>query len=340
MVRATLGPVRAAITGATGLLGSNLAAALLEDGHQVVATRRGTATARHLAALPIEWRAADLGDPDALARAFEGAEVVFHCAATVEIAPRVTPLLHQGNVVGTDHVLEAVRRAGARRMVHCSSVVAAAVSEGDRDVTEEDAWNFPEHGLDDGYAITKRQSEERVLAAARDGLDAVVVQPCYMLGPYDARPSSGQLVVELAHRRIPLATPGSQNIVDVRDVARGMILAAERGRRAERYILGGENLSYAEVFRTIAGELGVPPPARTAPEGLVLAFGAAVELGAWLVRRPAILSRSTVRYAYCTGYRFSSGKAERELGYVHRPAIEAIRASIAWLRAQGMLPVR
>ncbi len=327
----------AALTGATGLVGANLAEALLRDGHRVVATRRGSSRVEHLAHLAIEWRDADLSDVDLLARAFEGADVVFHCAATVQITPRVTRLLREGNVVGTDNVLAAVRRARIARLVHCSSVVASAVTDGSRDATEDDPWNFPEHGLADGYSTTKHESQERVLDAARSDVDAVVVQPTYMLGPYDVKPSSGQMVVDLAKGRIPFGAPGSQNVVDVRDVARGMILAWQRGKRGEKYILGGENVTYTELFARIASALGVRPPTFVAPYALSFAFAAVVEGACALVGRDAQLARSTIRYAYCRGHRFSSDKAKRDLGYAPGSPDEGIRACIAWMREHGTL---
>ena len=332
---------RAAITGVTGLVGGNLAEALLRDGHAVVAVRRGSSRVDHLAHLDLEWVQGDLADAASLERAFEGADVVFHCAAAVQISPRVTPLLHEGNVVGTRNVMDAVRRAKVARLVHCSSVTAAAVSDGSRDVTEDDAWNFPEHGLADGYATTKHQSQEEVLAAARDtgpdGIDAVVVQPTYMFGPYDVRPSSGQMVLEIARRKIPTAAPGGQNIVDVRDVARGMILAWERGRRGEKYILGGQNVTYAEMFRRIARVLDVPPPRWSAPFAVAWLVGAVAEAANALIGRDSPVSRSTVRYAYHRGYRFSIAKAQRELGYAPGDPDEGIRACVAWMREHGAL---
>ena len=328
--------MRAAVTGATGLVGANLCEALLSDGHEVIATRRGSSKAAHLAHLSIDWREADLSDRDALARAFEGADVVFHCAAVVSVMPRVTEALRQGNVVGTDNVLDAVRRAGVERLVHCSSVVAAGVSDGSRDVTEEDPWNLPDYGLDDGYATTKRESQQRVLEASTRDVNAVVVQPTYMLGPYDIKPSSGMLVVDLARGRIPFHAPGNQNIVDVRDVARGMILAWERGARGQTYILGGENMSYRELFDRLARILGVRAPRYQAPFPLALAVGLIGE-GLTALRGELALSRTAVRYAYARGFRFSSERAKRELGYAPRDPEEGMRAGIEWMRAQRMI---
>ncbi|HVY44714.1 MAG TPA: NAD-dependent epimerase/dehydratase family protein, partial [Minicystis sp.] len=335
---ATLSPVKTVVTGATGLLGGNLADALIQAGHDVVATRRASSRADHLAHLPIRWKDADLADAGALARAFDGADVVFHCAASVDILPTVTPALRDANVGGTERVIAAVRRARVARLVHCSSTTAAGVSDGSRDVTEADPWNLPEHGLDDGYATTKREAQERVLAAVEQGLDAVVCQPAYMLGPYDARPSSGQLVVEIARRRIPFAAPGMQNVVDVRDVARGMILAWQKGRRGEVYILGGENMTYVELFARIGRACDVAPPTRVLPYFLPISFATVVELGARALGVRTAISRPAIRYGYAMGYRFSSDKARRELGYAPGSPDDGLRACVAWLREHGKLP--
>jgi dihydroflavonol-4-reductase len=329
--------MRAVITGASGLVGANLAEALLREGHHVVGTRRPSSHVDHLSHLKIEWTLAPLSDPDAMTRAFSGADVVFHCAAAVEILPRVTKTLYETNVIGTDHVLKAVRAAKVSRLVHCSSVAAASISDGTRDVTEEDPWNFREHGLADGYATTKHESQERVLAAAKQDVDAVVVQPTYMFGPYDIKPTSGQMIIDIASGRISVNTPGTQNIVDVRDVARGMILAWQKGVRGEKYILGCENVTYGELFARIADELRVPPPRVTLPFPMVFALGTLVEFGSALLHRPSELSRSTARYAYCRGYRFSSDKAKRELGYAPSSPQAAIRLCIEWLREHGTL---
>ncbi len=329
--------MRAVITGASGLVGANLAEALLREGHHVVGTRRPSSRTDHLSHMEIEWTLASLSDPDALTRAFSGADVVFHCAARVEILPRVTQTLYETNVIGTEHVLQAVRAAKVPRLVHCSSVAAASISDGTRDVTEEDPWNLREHGLADGYATTKYESQERVLAATKQDVDAVVVQPTYMFGPYDIRPSSGQMIIDLAKGRISVNAPGTQNIVDVRDVARGMILAWQKGVRGEKYILGCENVTYGELFARIAAELQIPAPKRTLPFPMVFGLGALAELGGVLMRKPSELSRSTARYAYCRGYRFSSEKAKRELGYSPSSTRAAIRACLEWLREQGAL---
>ncbi len=324
----------AVITGASGLVGGNLAAALLAAGHTVRATRRRSTKVDHLADLAIEWVEGDLGDPAALTAAFRGADVVFHCAAAVDVQKGVTPELVAGNVDGVRHVLTAVRAAGAPRLVHVSSVVAVGLATDHRPADEATPWNFAEAGFADGYAITKRQGEELVKAAT--DLDAVIVNPTYMFGPRDVRPSSGRLIIDVARRKVPGWTPGFNNYVDVRDVARGMIAAWQKGARGERYILGGHDLTYQAIMQTIARIAGVRAPRFGVPH---LAARAA---GWWGDRAEArgkrtLITSTTVRYAYTDRFRFSAAKAIRDLGYAASPIEPAIADAIAWFRARGML---
>ncbi|MES2642942.1 MAG: NAD-dependent epimerase/dehydratase family protein [Myxococcota bacterium] len=329
--------MRVALTGASGLLGGNLAIALCERGDTVVATRRGTSRVKHLDDYPIEWVDADLGEPEKLTGAFTGAELVFHVAAMVSVRRRPTPALVAANVEGTRNVVTAVRAAGVRRLVHTSTVGAVGLSEDGVPCTEGARWNFGEHDLDDGYVTTKHQSELLVAEAVRGGLDAVVVNPTYMLGPFDSKPSSGKLLIELARGKIPGLTPGANNFVDVRDVVRGMLLAAERGRAGERYILGGENMPYAVAFARMAKVIGVAPPTRVLPGWIARGFGLAGDVQEKLTGSEPMLNSVTVRYGYCKSFQFSSAKAEQELGYTHGPIEPAIADAIAWFRASGML---
>jgi dihydroflavonol-4-reductase len=326
---------RVAVTGASGLLGGNLAAELIAAGHEVVAIRRAGTKTSHLDDLAIEWRDAELGSPDNMARAFRGADCVFHCAAAVTIKRAVTQEMTAANVTGTANVIEAALAANVRRVVHTSSVVAVGLSTDGRPCDETARWNFETEGLIDAYAITKHRAEDLV-RAARDRVDAVIVNPTYMLGPRDARPSSGRLIIDTVRRRIPGWTPGYNNFVDVRDVARGMIAAWQRGRRGERYILAGHDMTYGDVFRAIAEAGGVKPPRLRVPRPAAWLFGKWGDLVERTGRDPVVNS-TQVRYAYTDRFRFKSDKAARELGYQVGPLEPALRDAIAWFRAHGML---
>ncbi len=328
----------AVITGASGLVGGNLAAALIAAGHRVRATRRPSTTVGHLGDLDIEWVDAELSQPGRLAEAFEGADVVFHCAARVTVRRGVTPELAAANVGGTENVIRAIRSARVARLVHTSTAGAVGLSTDGRPCTEEARWNLPEAGLDDGYAITKRQSEDLVRAAAAAGLDAVIVNPTFMFGPRDSRPSSGRMIIDVVRRRVPAWTPGFNNFVDVRDVVNGMIAAWERGARGERYILGGRNMTYRAIMQMIARVAGVAPPRFTVPFALARALGGLGDLSERLRPSEPVINSVTVRYAYTTRYQFASDKAAGALGYRPGPVEDGIRAALAWFRERGMVP--
>ena len=325
--------MRVAITGASGLLGSNLAAELIAAGHSVTATKRGATRVAHLADLPIEWRDADLSATGALAKAFTGADAVFHCAAMVTVKREVTPEMTDANVTGTERVIAACKTAGVKRLIHTSSVVAIGLTTTGKPSDETATWNFEELGLSDAYAITKHRAEDVVRAA---DLDAVIVNPTYMFGPRDARPSSGKMIIDVANRRVPGSTPGYNNFVDVRDVARGMIAAWHRGKRGERYILGGHDMTYGDCFGAIARVAGVKPPRFTAPQAVAKLLG---KWGDFQERRgkEPVVNSTQIRYAYTDMFRFTSAKAQRELGYTYGPLDPAIGDAITWFKAHGML---
>ncbi len=326
---------RVVITGASGLLGGNLAAELRAQGHDVIATRRAGTRIAHLDDLKLAWVEAELGSSEGLRRAFDGADAVFHCAAAVSVKREVTAEMTAANVTGTANVVEAAIAAGVPRLVHASSVVAVGLSTDGRPCDETAAWNFDAEGLVDAYAITKRRAED-VVRAARERLDAVIVNPTYMFGPRDARPSSGKLIVDVVRRRVPGWTPGYNNFVDVRDVARGMIAAWRRGRRGERYILDGHELTYRDVMREIARVAGVAPPRLGVPRPVAWLVGKWGDLVERRGKEPVVNS-TQIRYAYTDRFRFRGDKARAELGYEVGPLEPAIRDAIAWFRAHGML---
>ncbi len=330
-------PMRVTITGATGLLGSNLAFLLAERGHSVRCIRRATSQVSHLDGVPIQWVAADLGEPESLVRAFEDADAVFHCAAEIEVVAAVTPRMQAVNVEGTRHVLDAVRTCGVKRLIHCSSTTAIGISTDGRPIDETHPWNLADFGLDDGYATTKRQSQEMVLAAAAEDVDAVVVCPAFMFGPFDSRPSSGLMILSVVRGQVPGYTPGLNNFVDVRDVARGMIAAWEKGGRGEVYILGCENMGYREIMELIAREALVSPPRFSMPRALATVAGWLGDLQELLSGKEALINSMRVRWGYCEGYVVSSDKARRELGYAPGPVDVAVRDALTWFRVHDML---
>lgn len=329
--------MRVVVTGASGLVGANLAIALKAQGHAVRCTRRAMSRVDHLRDYAFEWWDAPLDDLKSLRRAFEGADAVFHCAAQISLRRWPHPSVVAANVGGTRNVIDAVRESGTRRLIHCSSVAARAISDTGAPVTEGEPWNLDRYGLDDGYARTKVEAERLVLAAVETGLDAVVVNPTAVLGPYDVSLKAGRLIVGLMKRRIPMVTPGWNNYVDARDLAQGMIAAWERGRAGECYILGGQNISYRDVMALICRVGNRRVPRWELPRMLSYAVGWVGDLLQVITEREVTLNSISLRYAHCRHFVFSSEKARCELHFRTRPLGQTIEAALAWYRKQGVL---
>ncbi len=331
---------RVALTGASGLLGSNLIVALREQGVDVRALYRSDSSVAHLKDIDgVEWIKGDLDDEDAMASAFTDTDAVFHVAAAVSILPKVTPQLHKVNVDGTRAVLNAVHKAKPKRFIHTSSTVATGLATtAGVDADENSPWNFAEEKLNDGYCITKKQSEDLVHQALKDtDLDAVIVNPGYLFGPMDSKPSSGKLVLDVVKGKVPGVTSGTNSFVDVRDVARGMVLAWQKGRRGERYILSGHNLRFSDALTMIAQRANVKAPTWNVPFAVAYALGLFGDAQAALTGREPLLTSAAARWAFCDRFRSSSKKAQDELGYTISPIEGAIDACIEWFRTTGRL---
>src|SRR5574337_173630 len=330
---------RAVITGASGLLGANLSAELIAQQHTVRATRRSGTDTSSLADLPIEWVSADLGSVADLRGVFDGADVVFHCAAVVSTRRKITAVMSATNVDATRTVVEAAIAAGTPRVVHTSTVNTIGPAPRGVIADERTRWAMDAAKLASAYAITKWQGEMLVRRAC-DRLDAVIVNPTDLVGPRDARPSSGRLIIKIANRELPFWTPGYNNFADVRAVARGMIGAWLHGKRGERYILGGQELTYREFIERVAQQVGVDPPRRRLPHSAAWIAGKGGDLVELVTRRETTLNSVSVRYAFTDLYRYRSDKAVRELGYTVAPIEPAIRDAITWFRTRGMIPAR
>jgi dihydroflavonol-4-reductase len=224
-----------------------------------------------------------------------------------------------------------------RRLIHCSSVDAIGLPEGDAPSTEETPWNWDRLGVDNPYARTKFVSQQRALAAAAADLDVVVVNPTYMLGAYDVRPSSGQMILESAAGKAIGFTRGGNNFVHVEDVADAMLAAAERGRRGELYILGNANMSYREIFTLIAEVVGASPPRFGVPYPLARLGGWGGDLLAWVSGKEPTLNTITTKMGYVDHY-YSPRKAVEELGMKQTPVRAAVERAVEWFRQSGKLP--
>lgn len=319
---------RVAVTGASGFVGGCLVNALARAGHQPVAVVRATSDTTRLGGHEI--RRADLDDPAALTQAFTHCDAVVHLAGTVDFGsdwPRFT----QGNVVGTRNVVAAARAAGVRRLVHGSSIVAVGASRGPKPLDESARWNLAAEQVP--YVTTKRQAEELALAAT--DLDVVVANIGSVIGPEDYVGSEfGVMCRRFWQGRLPVHFGGGLNYIDVRDAAQGLMLALERGRPAERYILGGTNRSAAGFFSELARAAGRPIPRFRLPAATArLIAWAEATLGSGR-RRRAYLAPAQARLARWFFY-FDATKARRELGLTTRPLAESLRDAFAFWTARA-----
>src|SRR5262245_6690433 len=237
------------VTGGTGFLGANLAAALVARGDSVRVLRRPSSSLVALEGLPIEHAIGDITEPDAVERAVEGCELVFHVAAIAAYWRDKPGRIYHVNVEGTRVVMEACLRAGVSRVVHTSSAAAVGIAQ---DGIADETTPFDRLSATFAYADSKRLAEAVVREAVARGLSAVIVNPAVVIGAADHYLNSGSLVVAYGAGRIPAVPPGGICVADVDAVTQGHLLAAARGRAGERYILGGENLSYLQVTATIA----------------------------------------------------------------------------------------
>ena len=324
------------VTGASGFVGSAVARALLAAGHRVRVLVRPTSDPRNLRDQPVEIRVGRLEDRASLAAALTGCRALFHVAADYRLWVRDPATMRRANVDGTRDLMEAALAAGIERAVYTSSVATLGLTADGSPADETtpvaaDAMIGP-------YKRSKFDAEAVVRELVRTrGLPAVIVNPSTPVGPRDVKPTpTGRIIVEAASGRMPGYVDTGLNLVHVDDVAAGHLAAFERGRVGERYILGGENLTLAEMLTEITRLAGRAPPRLKVPRLAVYPVALVEEALARLIGREPFATFDGLRMAKKKMF-FSSARAERELGYSPRPVRAAIEDAVAWFRANGML---
>lgn len=326
------------LTGATGFVGAAVARALAARGHRLRLLVRPASDRRNIAGLPAEPVVGDLTDPASLARAAAGCRYVLHVAADYRIWVPEPAAMLRANVDGTVAMLRAAGAAGAERIVYCSSVAALGLTA-DGTPADETTPVDP-HAIVSTYKRSKYLAEQAARDLARQGVPVVIVNPAAPVGPRDIRPTpTGRMILDAAAGRTPAYVDTGLNVVHVADVAEGHVLALERGRVGESYILGGENLTLRALLTLVAQEAGRAPPRVRLPIGAVWPAALAMEAGARLFGIEPRVTRDYLRMARKRMF-FASDKARAELGYAPRPVREAIADAIAWFRAEGLLAER
>ena len=322
------------ITGGAGFLGQKLARALIADRHDVrILVRKPNMVADNSRAGT--QIVGDLGNPGSLAEACEGIDWVFHTAGLISYNPTKNDLMYQTNVLGTRAITAAAKHAGVKRFIHTSSTAAIGISEDPlAPMTEDSPFNAGHLGL--AYFTTKLEAEQEVLKQVANGLDAVIVNPGSLLGPGDTRRFEKGYVGLIYKYNPPFLFHGGINFVDIEDVVRGHLLAAEKGRTGERYLLGGENLSFADLIRRVNAVIGRPSPKRFVPKS-AMGFVSTMLRGMNKVGIDIHMSPELVKQV-CQWYLYvDSSKAKKELGYNPHRIDSAVSGTIQWLKDLGKI---
>jgi dihydroflavonol-4-reductase len=324
------------VTGATGFVGSHVAAVLAEQGADLRVLVRAGSDLRNLEKLNADRVIGDLRDPVSIEKAVAGCEVVFHVAADYRLWVRDPDDMYRANVEGTRAILDAARKNGVRRVVYTSSVATMGFAANNNGHLADEASPVSLDNMIGHYKRSKFMAEEVALEAGRSGMDVVVVNPTTPVGEQDIKPThTGRIVLDFLKKKFPAYVDTGLNLVDVKECARGHVAALEKGKSGERYILGGENLTLKQILDMLGEITGLPSPTIRVPYFVALATGVVDEVvtGRILGREP----RATIDAVRMGRKKMfvSSAKAERELGWKIVPVDGALARAADWFKANG-----
>ncbi|RKP46564.1 hopanoid-associated sugar epimerase [Pararobbsia silviterrae] len=327
---------RVLVTGASGFVGSAVVQAALARGYRVRAMVRATSPRENLRGLDIEVVEGDMRDPASMDRALDGVEVLFHVAADYRLWARNPADIMRANADGTRVTMEAALRRKVERIVYTSSVATLRVKGATAPVDETSPSD--EHQTIGVYKRSKVAAERIVeRLVAEQGLPAVIVNPSTPIGPRDIRPTpTGRIIVEAAQGKIPAFVDTGLNLVHVDDCAQGHLLALDRGRVGERYILGGDDVPLRDMLATIARLCGRKAPTISLPRWPLYPVALAAQGIASLTGKEPFVTVDGLRMSQYRMF-FSSAKARAELGYAARPFAEGLRDAVEWFRVAGYL---
>jgi dihydroflavonol-4-reductase len=323
------------VTGVSGFVGAAVARALAAQGHRVRGLARSSSARTNLIDFPGELAEGDLRDGQAVRRTMDGVRYLFHVAADYRIWAPDPEEIVRNNRLTTGNIVDAAIAAGVERMVYTSSV--ATLLPDPKGAADESRVARADQVIG-AYKRSKVVAEELVCAAITErSLPAVIVHPSTPIGPRDVKPTpTGRIIVEAANGRMPAFVDTGLNLVHVDDVAQGHVLALGRGRVGENYVLGGQDVSLAEMLKTIAHQIGRKPPTIRVPRGPLVPLAWANEQFARLLGYDPFLTLDGLRMSGHHMF-YSSAKAQAQLGYRARPYELAIADAIAWFRRAGLI---
>lgn len=319
--------MRHLVTGASGFIGRWLVQALLEQGHQVNVLARSPKSLQDPLFDKTKKYFGDLSHLEVLDQATKDVDYVFHLAGLIGYTKSMYQQMVMTNVVGTQNIVDVCIKNEVKKLIHMSSVVAIGASFNKKVMSEDSEYNLTQLNL--GYFETKRRAEQIVLDTARSNkLFALCLNPSTVYGPGDAEKGSRKTQIKVAQGKFPFYTYGGVNVIHVKDLIQAMLKASEIGRSGERYILAGENITIKELFGKISQAAEVKAPWIGLPTWLIRLMGRISEKG------PV---NSETAWTSTMYHWFDSSKARKELGLNPRPADEAIRDSVHWMKEQGLL---
>ncbi|HSE37333.1 MAG TPA: hopanoid-associated sugar epimerase [Blastocatellia bacterium] len=326
--------MKALVTGGTGFVGSHLVRTLLERGEQVRCLVRPTSPLDNLKNLNVELATGDLRDLDSLRLAAKGCEAIYHCAADYRLWCRDPNEMYQSNVEGSDNIMQAAFDEGVDRVVYTSTVGCLGLNEDGRPANENTPVTIED--MIGHYKRSKFLAEERVRGWARRGLPVVIVNPSTPVGELDIKPTpTGKIIVDFLRGKMFGYVDTGMNLIDVRDCAEGHVLASEKGRIGERYILGGSNLTLKELFDTLAGVTETRSPRVKVPHWVAETYARTENF--WsinLARREPDVPLESVKMSRHKMW-FDASKAVQELGLRRSPIENALERAVTWFREHG-----
>lgn len=330
--------MKALVTGATGFVGSHVSQLLSAQGAALRLLVRRTSRTENISDLPADRVIGDLCDPDSLKKAMRGCEVVFHVAADYRLWVGNPEQMYRANVEGTRSIIRCAQETGVRRVIYTSSVATMGFTTTGQIADEDSPVSLRD--MIGHYKRSKFMAEQIALEAGQNGADVVVVNPTTPIGEQDIKPTpTGRIIVDFLKRKFPAFVDTGLNLVDVKEIARGHILAMEKAVPGHRYILGGENLTLKQILDKLSVLTGLPSPRVQVPHTVALGFAALDQFfTGFLFRKEPRATVDAVRMGFKKMFA-SSRKAERELGYKIVPVDDALRRAVNWFQAHGYVDI-
>lgn len=327
-----------AVTGGTGHIGNALVRELVRRNEDVRVIVPPFEDGSSIEGLNVEKVTGDVCNAASLMEAFEGADVVYHLAGMVSIVPGKTKLLFRVNVFGTQNVIEACKKNHVKRLVYTSSV--HAFTEPPRGTILTENFNFNPDSVVGNYAKSKAMATLKMLEGVKEGLDAVIVHPSGVIGPYEYKISStGQMIVDFTNKKILGCVTGGYDFVDVRDVADGLIKACEKGHTGENYILSGEYITLRKLFTILEEVTGIKAPAANLPKWIAMTAAPFIQAYSFILGINPIITPYSLHTVQSNSI-MSHEKASRELGYSPRPIKNTIEDTVKWFKDTGRIRIK